>query len=51
MQKGQDGKLTPVNVTSDKLTYTDEERRARYTGDVFAKSIPNTINGQQIESI
>ncbi len=49
MQKGQDGKLTPVDVTSDKLTYTDEERRARYTGDVFAKSIPNTITGQQID--
>ncbi len=42
MQKGQDGKLTPVDVTSDKLTYTDEERRARYTGDVFAKTAPNT---------
>ena len=39
MQQGQDGKLTPVDVTSDKLTYTDEERRARYTGDVFAKSV------------
>jgi lipopolysaccharide export system protein LptA len=49
MQKGQDGKLTPVDVTSDKLTYTDEERRARYTGDVFAKTATNTINGQQID--
>ncbi len=49
MQKGQDGKLTPVDVTSDKLTYTDEERRARYTGNVFARSVPNTINGQQID--
>ncbi|MGB7556519.1 MAG: LPS export ABC transporter periplasmic protein LptC [Candidatus Korobacteraceae bacterium] len=49
MQKGQDGKLTPVDVTSDKLTYTDEERRARYTGDVFAQSVPNTINGRQID--
>src|ERR1035441_5709492 len=30
MQRGQHGKLTPVDVTSDRLTYTDEERRARY---------------------
>jgi lipopolysaccharide export system protein LptA len=49
MQRGQDGKLTPVDVTSDKLTYTDEERRARYTGDVFAKTATNTINSQQID--
>ncbi len=49
MQRGQDGKLTPVDVTSDKLTYTDEERRARYTGDVFAKSAANTITAQLID--
>jgi lipopolysaccharide export system protein LptA len=49
MQRGQDGKLTPVDVTSDRLTYTDEERRARYTGDVFAKSATNTINAQLID--
>jgi lipopolysaccharide export system protein LptA len=49
MQKGQDGKLTPVDVTSEKLTYTDEERRARYTGDVFAGTATNTINGEQID--
>ena len=49
MQRGQDGKLTPVDVTSDKLTYTDEERRARYTGDVFAKTATNTINAKLID--
>ena len=49
MQRGQDGKLTPVDVTSDRLTYTDEERRARYTGDVFAKSATNTINAHLID--
>ena len=36
-------------MTSDKLTYTDEERRARYTGNVFAKTATNTINAQQID--
>jgi len=49
VQRGQDGSLTPVDVTSNKLTYTDEERRARYTGDVFAQSTANTINAQQID--
>ena len=38
VQQSADGKLTPVEVTADKLTYTDEERRARYSGNVFAKS-------------
>src|SRR5271165_2389381 len=49
MQQGRDGKLTPVDVTSDKLTYVDEERRARYTGNVFAKSTSNTITAKQID--
>ncbi len=49
MQQGQDGKLTPVDVTSDRLTYVDEERRARYTGNVFAKSTTNTITAKQID--
>ncbi|MGZ4836094.1 MAG: LPS export ABC transporter periplasmic protein LptC [Terriglobales bacterium] len=49
MQRGQDGKLTPVDVTSDRLTYTDEQRRARYTGDVFARTATNTINAQLID--
>ena len=38
VQQSQDGKLTPVDVTADKLTYVDEERRARYTGNVLAKT-------------
>src|SRR5271157_278293 len=49
VQQGQDGKLTPVDVTSDRLTYVDEERRARYTGNVFAKSTSNTITAKQID--
>ena len=38
VQQSQDGKLTPVDITADKLTYIDQERRARYTGNVLAKS-------------
>ena len=49
VQQGQDGKLTPVDVTSDRLTYVDEERRARYTGNVFAKSMSNTITAKLID--
>jgi lipopolysaccharide export system protein LptA len=49
VQQGQDGKLTPVDVTADKLVYVDAERRARYTGKVLAKSPTGTISGQQID--
>ena len=49
VQQGQDGKLTPVDVTADKLTYVDAERRARYTGNVLAKSTNGTISAEQID--
>ncbi len=49
VQQGQDGKLTPIDVTADKLTYVDVERRARYTGNVLAKSTSGTISAQQID--
>ena len=49
VQQGQDGKLTPVDVTADKLTYVDAERRARYTGKVLAKSTSGTISADQID--
>jgi len=49
VQQSQDGKLTPVDVTSNRLTYLDEERRARYTGNVFAKTTTGTISAEQID--
>ena len=49
MQQSADGKLTPVDVTADKLTYVDEERRARYTGNVLVKSTSGTVTSQQLD--
>jgi len=49
VQQSADGKQTPIEVIADKLTYTDAERRARYTGNVWAKSADSTINAQQID--
>ena len=46
--RAQDGKLTPVDVTADKLTYDDEQRLARYTGNVFAKTPTGTVSAEQI---
>jgi lipopolysaccharide export system protein LptA len=49
VQEGQDGKLTPVDVTADKLTYTDEQRLARYSGNVLAKSPEGTISTERLD--
>ena len=49
VQQGQDGKMTPVDVTSDRLTYVDQERRARFTGNVLARSAASTITAKQID--
>lgn len=49
MQQSQDGNLTPVDVTADRLTYVDEERRARYTGSVLAKSPTATLTTEQLD--
>jgi lipopolysaccharide export system protein LptA len=49
MQQGEDGKQCPIDVTADKLIYVDAERRARYSGNVLAKSPTGTIGGQQID--
>ncbi len=49
VQESADGKQTPTEVFADKLTYTDAERKARYTGNVLAKSQANSIAAQQID--
>ncbi len=49
IQESSDGKQTPTEVIADKLTYTDAERRARYTGNVLAKSSDSAITAQQID--
>lgn len=49
VQQSQDGKNTPVDVTADKLTYVDEERLARYTGNVLAKTTTGTVTTQQLD--
>ena len=49
IQQSADGKQTPIEVIADKLTYIDAERKARYTGNVWAKSADSTINAQQID--
>jgi lipopolysaccharide export system protein LptA len=49
VQQSQDGKITRVDVTADKLTYVDEERRVRYTGNVLAKTTTGTVTAEQLD--
>src|SRR5262249_18853950 len=49
VQKDKSGKLTPVNVTSDKLSYVDSERRAVFSGKVLVKSAETTINADSVQ--
>jgi lipopolysaccharide export system protein LptA len=51
VQKGKDGKLTPVNVTSDRLSYVDSERKAVFSGRVLVKAEDTTINADHVDVI
>ena len=43
------GKQTPVGVTSDRLTYTDSERKAHFEGNVVAKSADAVMTARQAD--
>ena len=51
VQKDKAGKLTPVNVTSDKLTYVDSERRAVFSGHVIVRAQDSTITSETVHVI
>jgi lipopolysaccharide export system protein LptA len=51
VQKDKDGKLTPVNVTSDKLSYVDSDRKAVFSGKVVVKSQETTITADTVDVI
>jgi lipopolysaccharide export system protein LptA len=47
VQTDATGKVTPVNVASDQLTYVDQIRQARFVGAVVAKMTDGTLNADQ----
>jgi lipopolysaccharide export system protein LptA len=49
VQKGKDGKLTPVNINARKLTYVDAERRARYEGGVTAHTAEGVLTADHVD--
>jgi lipopolysaccharide export system protein LptA len=51
VQKDKNGKLTPVNVTSDKLSYVDSERKAVFSGNVIVRTQETTIASETVQVI
>jgi lipopolysaccharide export system protein LptA len=51
VQKDKTGKLTPVNVTSDKLSYVDAERKAVFSGNVIVRAQDATITAETVQVI
>jgi lipopolysaccharide export system protein LptA len=51
VQKDKNGKLTPVNVTSDRLSYVDAERRAVFSGNVVVRAQDVTISSATVQVI
>jgi len=51
VQKDKNGKLMPVNVTSDKLSYVDSERKAVFSGNVIVRTQETTIASDTVQVI
>lgn len=49
VQPDKNGKMVPVNVTSDRLTYVDAERKAVFSGNVVVREQETTINGDTVQ--
>jgi len=50
VQLGKDGKATSIRITSDHLTYADNDRRAHFEGGVVAKGEDLTITAAQMDT-
>jgi len=51
VQKDKKGKLTPVNVTSDRLSYVDSERKAVFSGNVVVRTQDTTMESNTMQVI
>lgn len=49
VQPDRQGKLTAVNVTGARLTYSDQERKARFEGGVTLRSAGQTVTAETME--
>jgi lipopolysaccharide export system protein LptA len=51
VQKDKKGKLTPVNVTSDRLSYVDSDRKATFSGKVVVRTQETTMESNTMQVI
>jgi lipopolysaccharide export system protein LptA len=49
-QPDQNGKSTPVNITADKLSYAESERKAVFSGNVLVRIEGSTITADTVEA-
>ncbi len=49
VQQDKNGKQTPVNINSNLLTYTDNERKAHFESAVVVKSADATMTADQVD--
>jgi lipopolysaccharide export system protein LptA len=49
VQQDKKGKVTPINITAAQLTYSDTERRARFTGGVVMKGQDATVTADHAD--
>jgi lipopolysaccharide export system protein LptA len=50
VQVDKSGKVTPMSITSTRLTYTDEQRRAQFEGGVTAKGADVTVTADHVDA-
>lgn len=49
VQQDKNGKLTPVSITSARLTYADVQRKARFAGGVLMRSADGTVTAEHVD--
>jgi len=49
IQQDKSGKTVPVNVTADRLSYVDAERKAVFSGNVVTKASETTITADMVQ--
>ncbi len=50
VQTDKQGNATPISITSSRLTYTDDQHRAKYEGGVKARGADATITADQLDA-
>ncbi|HZS97113.1 MAG TPA: LPS export ABC transporter periplasmic protein LptC [Terriglobales bacterium] len=50
VQLDKNGKVTPITITSTRLTYTDDERRAQFEGGVTARGADVTVTADHVDA-